>query len=92
MVGSAGKCRQRKLFEVAWTLVPTIKTKFKERKQEIEAKRDKALLKKQKEIVRKQHQVVQEKEIEVPGLWTSTAEIKSRLQTYSKKADKVKVL
>ena len=91
-------CEEReKLILAAPSLVPTIRAKFKARRQEIEARREEALKKKQEDIMRKQLRTVQEKEkltkeIEVVGLWMSRAEVESGLETLSKKIEKMRVL
>ncbi len=91
-------CEEReKLLQAARTLAPTVRAKFKARRQQIEARREEALVKKQEDIARKQLRAVQEKEkltkeIETVGLWMSKAEVESGLEALLKKGERVKVL
>ena len=83
---------KEKLLRTAQTLAPTIRAKFKARRQEIEVRREKALMKKQEDIARKQLQTVREreritKEIEqLGGLWINRAKVENGLKPLKKTA------
>jgi E1A/CREB-binding protein len=86
-----------KLLKAVQTLAPTIKTKFKERREIIETRREALLLKKQAELSRKNMQTVKEKEmltkeIEKIHLWTTRDDVVNSLAQISKKSDKIQAL
>ena len=88
---------RKKLFEAARILAPAMRAKFNERRQQIEQRRERALLKKQQDISCKQNRVVQEKEtlakeVEKVGLWITMDDIDNGLESMCKKADKLKAL
>ena len=88
---------REKLFKAARSLAPAIREKFKERRKQIEDRREVALLKKQEELARKQLKKVQAKEvltkdIEKVGLWMNRLEVEAGLDTITRKADKIKAL
>lgn len=91
-------CDERKrLLQAARTLAPTIREKFRARRQEIEARREEALAKKAETIARRQLKEVQQKEkltkgIETLGLWTSRDEIEDGLQAFVKQVKKREAL
>ena len=67
---------REKLLQAARTMAPTIRAKFKARRQEIEARREKDLEKRVEANARKEFKAVKEKEkltkpIEKFGLWTN---------------------
>ena len=85
------------LHKAVRTLAPVIRKKFKERREEIEARAAAALEKKQEEIQRKHLQAVKEKEmltkeIEKLRLWTCRADVTNGLAQFSRKRDKLQAL
>lgn len=88
---------REKLMRAARTLAPTIRAKFKARRQELEARREEDLEKRAEAIARKELKVVKEKEkltkqIEKYGLWTSREEVEEGIEAFVKQAKKKEVL
>lgn len=88
---------KEKCIKAVRTLAPTIRAKFKERREAIEARRTVALMKKKEDISRRNLQAVKEKEIitkeiEKLHLWTSRSDIKNGLAQFSRQCDKIQAL
>ena len=89
--------QKQKLLQAARTMVPTVRAKFKMRRDELEARRIVALAKKQADIQKQHLKLVHEKEsltkeIEKVGLWTTKSDIETGVRVMLKKTAKIKSL
>lgn len=85
------------LLKAARTLAPGIHDKFRRRRQEIERRREEALIEKQRIIAQREMKNLQEKEkltkeIGTVGLWISRADVENGLLSLSNKGEKTKIL
>lgn len=91
-------CDERaKLLDTARTLAPTLRAKFKARRQEIAARHEEDIQKRVEANARKELKAVKEKEkltkdIEKLGLWISRAEIEDGIDAFVKQAKKKEAL
>ena len=88
---------REKLLQAARTMAPTIRSKFKARRQEIEARREKDLEKRVEANARKEFKAVKEKEkltkqIEKFGLWTNREKVEDGIEAFVRKAKKKEAL
>lgn len=83
---------KEKLFQMARTLAPSIREKFKLRTLEILKQREESLAKKQQAIAAKQARIIREKEkltkdVEQVGLWLNRGDIGRGLKTVKNKTE-----